>query len=447
VDNPTEAEVSGKAKIDQYSDYKLTSIIVGQTSIKNIENVELKTEGWEIKEPKKFITEEERQTFARELWETALEGEDGPFTFEQVDSWLRDTEEVETAGDLKDLQDDTIDYAILEDAIIEAITYEESGQRIVAMQEIIALAKESDMAAVTEFDWETVVDWARDYEGNLIDGFDEADYGVYYESGETAWTAADIVAHAIENKISLGSAQAAAEGSAIEQEASMREEMVEQTDFTDSHGKDWDGESVSSVGAWISGQVKATREAAKRADEARRQGEVIPPHSIVEAVEEHAIRYSKDETLYRGTGYHAWLEGAIGDVIPVGMASFSKSQHRAKTFSSVVLLVIDGKNVDDDNPVMAVDIETLIEDGRDEGFSDAISQSNVDTYEEEIEVIVRAPAFKIISREANIVHIKPVEMSLLEMMKALFENQSSAELIKEMERTFDYALHREPEDL
>jgi hypothetical protein len=38
-------------------------------------------------------------------------------------------------------------------------------------------------------------------------------------------------------------------------------------------------------------------------------------------------------------------------------------------------------------------------------------------------------------------------MSLLEMMKALFENQSSPELIREMERTFDYALHREPEDL
>jgi len=318
--------------------------------------------------------------------------------------------------------------------------------RAVAIQEIIALVKESDMF-ITEFDWETVALWGRIEEGNLIFGFDETDYGAYYAAGDTAWTAADVVAYAIENNVSLGSAQAAADESTAEQEEDRAEEEIRQTDFTDSHGKEWNGESLYSVGAWISGQVKATREAAKIADEARRKGEEIPSHSIVEAVEEHAVRYPKDETIYRGTGYRAWLEGTIGDVIPVGMASFSKSQQKAIGFNSTVLLVIDGDLVDDDNPLMAVDIETLILDGRDEGFSEAVSQSNVDAYEEEIEVIVRAPAFKIISREANIVHVKPIEMSLLEMMKALFENQSSPELIREMERTFDYALHREPEDL
>ena len=447
VDNPMEAEVAGKAKLDQYPNEKLASVIAEHPPIKNIENVELNTEGWEAQEPKKFITEEERQTFAKKLWETALEGEDGPFTFERVDSWLRDTEAVQTTNDLKELDDDILDYAILEEAIVEGISYEGAEDRVRAITGIMTLAKESDMSAVTEFDYETVSDWAREYEDNFVDGFDETDYGAYYKSGETAWTAADIVAYAIEGKMSLSTAQTAAEESTIEQEEGMREEMVEQADFTDSHGKDWDGESLTSVGSWIGGQVKSTREAAKRADEARRRGEEIPENNIVEAIEEHAVQYPKDETIYRGTGYRAWLEGTIGDVIPVGMASFSKSQQKALGFNSTVLLVIDGSLVDDDNPLMAVDIETLIVDGRDEGFSDAIVQSNVDAYEEEIEVIVRAPAFKIISREANIVYVKPIEMSLLEMMKALFENQSSSELIKEMERTFDYALHREPEDL
>lgn len=443
-DTIEKTESAGLDILGKHIKEDIDRLIENNKSIKELEPW-MNTEDWKAEEPKRVISFEERQIFAESIWKEYLDAEDGPVTLQQVDDWVRDIEGINYNTDLNEAREQITTKDILEEAIVEKLPYVTSEIRLKGLYEIIALANESEMAeaGVASVDYVTVVEWARKHEGNLVDGFNSIKYGTSYDSGEEAWTAADVVAYAIESEISLGNAQATAEERTAEideeEKAEERKEM-QNMEFTDPEGKTWNWDDLHSIGAWVGGKVKSTREAAKALDEMLRGDKHVSIiDDIVDVVNKHASVYN--DILYRGTGNRAWLESEVGDILPVGMASFSKNMLKAKGFSETVLLILEESAGTLDDPVIGIDVNEVVADGENAGFENAVAESGIAGYDYEEEFIVRAPAFEIIRRVGNQVFVKPREMSLLEMMKSLF-----ADRIKEMERTFDYSLHREPED-
>ncbi len=440
-ETPEDAEMMALAQMteEKLPQERLNEVIRKAGKVEDVADVTMDTEDWPTKEPKKFLSAEEITILATGLWEDILDGEDGGFAVEQVEEWLRDTEKVKTAKDAELAKNDFGNQWTLEQAIVEEITYDEALERETAIGEIQVLAMHSDMFGGEEMDWDTVADWARENEDNLVDGFDASIWGVNYKSGDEAWTVNDIVAYAITNNVSLKQAEETAEIAVKEEEEEM--EAEEMADISiDSDGKNWDGHELQTLGTWVNGSVRGPRDSCKALDDCRRQRseeECEADYPIVRIVEEHLSPYV-GTPLYRGTGntHHAWLESKPGDIIPYGMSSFSRSEIKARGFGGEVLLIIE-----DTKEVMGVDVYQLIRDGKEAGFERALSETGVDSYEDEQEFLIRAPALEIIRREENRVYLKPVEMNLLEMMKSIF-----ADRIKAMERTFDYPLHREPED-
>jgi len=441
-----EAEQQARKKAHEVGRGSLDKTIGGAKNIADKVNVEMNTEDWRIDAPKKMITDEEREAFAKELRDELLDGEDGGFTVSDVADWLEDRMDVTTTQDIEAIRNDVNDPWVLKQAIMENMDYFAAETKAGAINDILKLLPSAETMGymiVQNMDYESISDWAKKHENNLTDGFDSYQYGVDYESGDQAVSAADVVAFAIDQDISLDTAQSQMEESIQQQESEFQAETIEAVDFADSNGKSWNGDDLHEIGRWVGGTVRSTRDAAKELDDCRRGENICPDddNPIVKVVEDHIAPYTEGN-LYRGTGNgrYAWLASQVGDVIPYGLASFSKSESQALGFDSTVLLIIE-KTEDVENPIVGIDIQSVIEDGRLAGFDSAVTETGIASYEEEQEVILRAPALQVVRREANKVYVKPIDMKLLNIMKALFEDRIAA-----MERTFDYPLHREPED-
>jgi hypothetical protein len=93
--------------------------------------------------------------------------------------------------------------------------------------------------------------------------------------------------------------------------------------------------------------------------------------------------------LFRGTRGERWLDVGVGDKIPMGVASFSKSGLKAKDFAKKAVLVLD---IGDG--VKCVDIDSLISAGRQQNVG-AVGKSGISTHAEEREVLVRVPTFTV----------------------------------------------------
>jgi hypothetical protein len=227
---------------------------------------------------------------------------------------------------------------------------------------------------------------------------------------------------------------------------------IDDFEMTDRNDIEWTGEALKYIGEWVDGSVvKGARKLVKEEDTNRRAGlgpESVAYNNIGETVISHMI-YAEYDELYRGTSNDAWKEAQIGDIMPLGMASFSNKKVPAEGFASGGgTLIILKNSIDGDDTskrIQGIDLDQLIEDVVDESDK-AVSDSGISQHQDEHEFIVRSPSIKITKLDNkvggyHIVYAEVHEMDLLKSMQMLFSDD--ADRIARMEATFDEPLHRE----
>jgi len=443
-DTPEDAEKFCKETLNSVGEEKVKSVI---DKVQKISEISIRVSGTDnyadplenkekTVESEILLSDEDFEKFTTEIWEES-ELEDENIDLEDFQSWVRNVEGVNTQDKLdtfKDIVMDGVDVFVLQHAMNKELDFEDATASTEAINEILEEIPSSEIMDASDIDFEQVADWAEEFMENLVDGVDVNDWEVESDYGN-GWTSADVITKAIINGQDLDDAKDTITTSVEEQ----NEEMAggQETEFTDDNGVDWDEDAIEHLGSWVRGNVSSNRKAANDLFKNRRESIESSSgyYGVVEMVETHAKPY--EGTLYRGTANKAWLEGEIGDAIPLGIASFSKSRHKADGFSTVVTLIIDPVSIDDENPVVGVDICAVNDAGEMNECGNMLKSSGIQAYLEELELLTMAPACKIISREGSIVHVRPVEMDLVQFMKAMFNDR-----IARMSKTFDFPMHR-----
>lgn len=437
ADTPQRAENLGTSNLSQKSEEQLSGVLASSQKITTMDNVISDTDEFPADPPNYYYTEEELDERLKSIWKNKLDGEDGPLSYDQFREWAVEQEQVQNNNDVNQLE--TGDEWLIEQAVIEGIDYDDAKSRDDAISEIISEASTSNMFDA-DYDYETVADWGREYEDNLIYGITTDHLGTSSEYGNE-WNAGDVIAYAIENDVDISTAQDTAIEATDEADEEYKGSLMEDLEFEDRNGKLWDSDDASALGDWVTGAVKSNREAAKAMFQKRREGMDADSESysdVVAMVESHAAPYTEG-TLYRGTSNRDWLTAEIGKMVPYGIASFSKSEQQARSFSTEVILVMDQSD-DTESPIIGVDVNEVVEAADNDGFYDAMNDLNITQYSEEQELITICPALMVTRRENNYVWVKPMEMNLVQLMKSLFDDE-----VARLEATFDYPLHREPE--
>jgi len=221
----------------------------------------------------------------------------------------------------------------------------------------------------------------------------------------------------------------------------------------------WTKDELYELGNWVTGTVRVPREGVKGRDKRRREN----PDSnsglgddTAKAIMENMERHPEVPELYRGTSNASWMEAQPGDVLEVGIASFTHNLDVAKmnfaTGGGGAVLVIDREDYDGGG-FLGVDVKSMIDDVK--GFSGdpeeerLIASARVDAHEIEDEFVLRAPRLEVKGVEPQNygpphVHVRLVDADLLE--KAIWNASEDYDRIARMERTFDYHLADEPED-
>jgi hypothetical protein len=446
-ESPEAAIALTHSNIDPLSKEAMDEIVSNKNAPKvaGMDNVITETDDWPEKQPERKLSNRELNELAKEIRSKFLD--EDQFSQQEVRDWLYTSTTVATEKDREDLlrEFESETQQIIQEAIIEKMTFSDAHARIEALDEVQSALGNLNTTYGTTYNMEQILEWADKHEDGFTTGFNSYMYGVNYESGDEAWTPGDVIAYAIENDVSLDNAQQNAENFVDDEEAQLKAEeaeyAAEDISFTDGYGNAWDFDSLNQISRWVGGTVKSVRDTTKEIDELLRRGssEPKPMNKILDVVEEKMVTFDGD-ALYRGTGNLTWGTAEVGDVIPYGLASFSQSSVEAEKFGKYLLVMEPAE----DNPIKGLDIYTTIRDGREAGFENELSSMAVDEYYYEQEFIVRAPSLEVVRREGNSVYVRPHEMDLLEVMKSLF---GDVERIKNLERTFDYSLHREPEGI
>jgi hypothetical protein len=441
---------AGSSTLENKGKNAIQEAIDRAVKIKDIpENMATNGESWKVETP---LTKKDVSDFAEKIWEEWIWTEGNKHDEidykKQIESWLSNTEEVESVSDLERIWDSISHRTTLERAIEKELTYEDSEMRDENIDKIENLLRSdttlfngSDLA-----DYERIIEWEEEASINLTQPLDLYSYGVEHEDGEKAWASGDILAQAIQDNVSLDASQELAEESV---KADLIKETISDIDITDSYGISWDYPSLQKIGAWVTGDVQGPRTECKLIDEYRRSGNRSrrpDDLTMMGVVESHMSQYIEGE-LFRGTTNHAWTFAKVGDVIPLGMASFSKSNHQANDFGDYILRLIPGE--DEESRIMGVDIDDIIKSGMNEGRKRELDFLRITEYSDEKEVLVRAPSVEIVSvKDATagygkvFITVRPKDMDLVGIIKSKID---SDDRIKNMESTFDYSIHREPE--
>jgi hypothetical protein len=456
--SPEEAIESLKNRTIQYTEKGMQQLLDSRDKITDVPLSGSDPETYSYTEPTKVLTDEERDDEIRSIFADFFQGdfneEDGyskltGTDYQTVKSWVEENWDMKTGNDVsrvrRDIsiyEEDDVRLAVQQN--IDLDSAETLRRNIDTIQEALSSNDYNDIAAYED----DILKWAEDAGQDLTsEMFDADDFDVEYPSlADTYMYGAAVIAFAYEGDMGLYVAKRIQEDAAEEAESAMTEDVS----ILDDYGEAWSYEDLEIVGRWVRGSVNENREDAKALDNERRVaaqvGNVDEPsgsfNPIVATIEAKMSKI-QDEFLYRGTGNDEWEKGKIGDVIPIGLASFTHSEEIAsRKFQGVtrVLLVIDNS---EDNPIVGVDVANLIEAGENQGFMEAIISSGVGEYDDEEEVIVRAPALEIVSKSKNdagglVVHAKMAEMNLIPFVKSEITDR-----IKAMEATFNYPLHRE----
>jgi hypothetical protein len=222
----------------------------------------------------------------------------------------------------------------------------------------------------------------------------------------------------------------------------------------------WTNRELYDLGAWVTGAVRNPRNAVKNRDSKRRENPDARADPEVEddiayVIMEKMQRHPDVQKLFRGTTNSAWKEAQPGDILEVGIASFTHDEGIAKrefgSGSEGAVLVIDRENYDGGG-FLGVDIYNMLlemKDGATPEEARLIDSSQVNAHERESEFILRAPRLEVLGVEERDygpphVHVRLVDADLLE--KAIWNASRDYDRIARMERTFDYHLADEPEE-
>ena len=446
----------------------LNDVIDRQDKIKDLSETRLATDDDTVMAPTHELTVEEYRSAAQEMLEEYAtdQSEYSKPTRDEIADWL--SKHVKDSDDLSKLWDEIVDHpGSITSAVYENLEYEQAVQRGNALAEAYAILNEGTEVYVETYKktMEAITAWARLHEDNLVDGLNLEQYEVDGDETGQDWTGDMVLAYAVSFDLSLWEAQNQAKEIVDDLKSEMSSDTLTE-DIVDYYGKYWDDTDLRNIASWVGGEVRNSREATKISDNKRRSILIETKHKdLIQLTVEKQMSVFKGEEIYRGTSNEAWETAKVGQIVPLGMASFSHEKEKAAGFANgntVIVLHAGGT----DNPIMGVSVRDLIRAGDDQDQRGYISEIGLDQYIDEAEFIVRAPTMEIMSveehfefipppgdagkyvsendRHVRLVHAKVSEMDLLDFLKSLFVDDDKAS-VEAMQETFNYGMSREPE--
>jgi len=441
---PEETEKALHAQLKTVSDATLKALLSTVTEIGDMEKVVRKVIGMVDTTP---LTRDGMELLATELLSSACgpDKADWPVTPSEVTDWLRDTQKINTENDFKKFKGaQSFDPVTLREAVKLKLTYSCSLTRYSQMNKILVRLIETNNFSPLK-NAQKLDEWAHKFANDLRydQGLDDLHIG-----GMDGY---DIAVYAVNHNVSTYTAEKELSDDSPEKDDEESGPVTDPTGVYDSGGNLWTHRDAHMLGNWTGGWVKQTRAMAKRIFENREAGNPDVQIGAGNSSEADALEFfnmteshltaSPQPTLWRGTPNDAWCSAKVGDVVPIGVASFSKSKLSANEFAGAAMLILD---VDETCPVSGIDVNSVAK---------LVHNTSVAGYEGEKEFIVMTPAVEVVDVQQivspplgmyrTVVHIKTVKENLMHMMKSVFESRDA--LIAGMERTFDYLLHDEPE--
>ena len=304
-------------------------------------------------------------------------------------------------------------------------------------------------------------DKARNYQGILnelvSEKFSYADVMVWVNENKVPLEDYDweddgyLLSHALNNDISVDQAQEDVNEDDPEDvsEYVIKEGVIE--------GKTWYDTTYKAARRWLDGEsLKYIRMAIRINDNTAEEDDWVSDDfkDIAAELEDHMWYLSEQYTMYRGTSNDVWKLAKPGDVLPIGMASFSKDEDRGRGFAGRggTVLVLEAPK-----GVRGIDFHGILEGHYSDEVYKAMDQRGSTTYSHEQEVLVRAPQVRVkkvippssmesVLAERNtektrviLEYIEPEDLT-----KALgpTEEMTDEERIKAMVDDFNKPLHR-----
>lgn len=455
-EDPKEAIRLAEAKIDKLTPGGVAKTVNSARKISYYtydENIVSDTDDFPAVEPNRPTTEEDYTKTAIRIFNNSgmdeySESEGIILTVEDIEDWLKGKDiDASTTDELIEVEKVAREPNILRAAVYEGLSYEEAEERQGYIDHLTNLIYESTKFsdAIDAFGPEDVESWGKRRSDNLLS--DPLIYDISVGSDldpDIEWNAADIMAYAIMNDMTVAQVQEIA----LDDIKASEDEMDAQG-LVDVGGGSWKLSDLSALGLWVSGKVESNRTDAKAMFYRRETGgDESAYEPLVEAIERHSTPV--EGVLYRGTRNKDWLDAEVGDIVPVGIASFSRSESSAEDFSmqnpsrGPCILILDPDDATESDLPVGVSVTDIVDAGRASGIGATLSSLKVDKYYFERETIVMAPAVEIlaIDLDSGRVRVRPAKMNLVRFTKS----NSDSDFIARLEKTFDEPLHRDAEE-
>lgn len=292
-----------------------------------------------------------------------------------------------------------------------------------------------DLSTILDYtseDIDTVMDWyEKHYDGAQFD-ISFSSLGTYSDY-ENDWSDAMVMEYALENDVSIESAQSIAEEMTEEADEEDRQEF-ELHDVYDSQGNLWTVEELETMVRWMGGDVSGPREHGREADRELREGGTPSVYNTIADLFMTKCVEVPDKVLYRGSPNPVWAEIQVGQKYECGFASFSKNKefagafHRAKPNDQGYDRFIIVCEAPEGAALYGIDLNDI-------GYNleeDGVHNNTFEGYANEEEVTLRAPSLEVIRTKdetegvlkTRYIYVRPADMELVEMLKSQFDSLS-----------------------
>lgn len=426
-------------------DEHIANVINNKPKVKDANDLDVTTT--ELKVLDKFKKIEDFKPYAKQLLLNASAEKD--INIEDMMAWMY--KHVQTEASYTVAASEIDDPEILKDAVANDFDYESAKDRSEALQFAIDAVKQSVDYGSPDTTKEDILKWANKNQQDLTYGISDVSKDPIYDNSDNeVYNSDDILAYAVKNDISVEDAYATLKETVEDQDRENEEEEA-LTSF-DYKGKHWNKDELIKLADWVGGSVKSNRHAAKMMFSGAELGRDVEEvkseygHDLLPVALENGVEWDLNGApLYRGTQNPDVKNSQIGDVIPLGMASFSKiesvSNHFTDSYTGTVFVLNKENN---DKPAFGIDLHGMIESAYHEGYG-AGNMLGIDAYPEEKEFIVVAPALKIKAKEVILgktyLYVEAVKMELLDMLKSKFS--SDEERLNAISAAFDVPLHED----
>lgn len=259
-----------------------------------------------------------------------------------------------------------------------------------------------------------------------------------------------LLAHALNNDMSVDQAQEDVNEDDPE-DVEERRYDIEEGEIA---GKTWYDTTYRAAKKWLYGEsIKYIRMAVSINDGTAKEDDWVSDdfQDIAAELEDHMWHLSEQYTMYRGTNNDVWKLAKPGDVIPIGMASFSKDESRGRGFATRggTVLVLESPR-----GVRGIDFHGILEGDYSDEVYRALDQLGSTAYSHEEEVLVRAPQVRVkkvippdseesvsAERETEKTRVILEYIEPKDLTKAL-EEMTDEERVKAMADDFNKPLHR-----